>query len=289
MSDFFTGGFGAMLGGGAGLMSGLLGRQTANRNLQLQKRAFEHQVFMDKNQVWQRAQDLKQSGLSKTLAAGGSSGSSVSSAPQLEAGNEQVIDKAMAGAMQGNQIAQTKAQNELLQAQTNNVNADTTGKGIANQTAQLQLQINRALKDFTIEQAQLDTKIRRQQLNQETYRTIGAMLDNTLKAANIRGAHRDNLIKSATYRLMKIEQTNKEWYHSIGVPYDIGWDISMRATTMLVAAIKQKINEQLAKKKPPKQQPETTPNPEDIQEIERSLEGPTQSPWGNQQGAWPPQ
>lgn len=157
---------------GGGIIGGAVDYKQSKENLAFQREQFEYQKQLNQLQMeredtahQREAADLEAAGLSKTLTAGGGSGSSTASlhsapAPQRQADTMNRI-------LQGMQIGQNFAQLKKIQAETanigmdadykaeqiNNLREERAGQEIANAIA------NRNLLNYNLNTQQLEANI----------------------------------------------------------------------------------------------------------------------------------
>lgn len=232
---------GAILGLGGAALTAALTARSQRRQQELNRQMFDEQKLFARQGVQIRAQDLQQAGLSKTLAAGSAASTTAQAQASNVADEGLAMERAMNMGLAMSQLTKTRAETGLTEALQNKAQQESALTSTHNATAQLNLRIKRATADFDIQKAMAESAIAKSKINTELYNQLNTRMDSLLKGAQIRGTHRENLLKNATLQLMQIERKNRQWYHDMGVPYDIGWDVTTRAATMFVAAISEKI------------------------------------------------
>lgn len=199
-----------------GLISGLSNYGAQKRNQKHQERVFHWQRKVQTQGVQMRAKDLERAGISKNLAAGGAV-TPMGHQPPTAADPSEAIAAAQAATQMKAEVGKTIAEQELLKAQKEQVDADTQHKIATTRETALkadaQAVINESLGLLTQSQAELASL----SVDYKTWEIVNAQLRAELTAKGIKGAQLDNMLKAIT---IAVDQYNYHYFASRNLPVD---------------------------------------------------------------------
>lgn len=223
------------------------------------RKELQQQIFdREDNAQVRSVQDMRNAGLSPTLAAGAgaNAGAAVSTNPvQIETEKLNLVKLTQDIMQQKKDMSRTDAEtaNLNLQHEQGKYSLDVQKKIDPEKLRKVQLQntfdtqmnpqrLNAMAKELTGKDLSnvnkdLDNQLKAKHINQAQLNIVAAKLSNTLRELNISKAKQDILIKQATLKLQNqthtIKQYDYDWYKSLNYPTNIGFDQFTRPMHMM--------------------------------------------------------